>query len=80
MNKLVHCFTESINVSPDQVTDELAYQSVPGWDSIGHMALVACIEETFGVTLDTDDIISMNSVARAREILEKLGVGTSAAD
>jgi acyl carrier protein len=52
----------------------LAYQSIPEWDSVGHMALVAEIENTFNVTLDTDDIIGMSDVAKALEILQKHGV------
>ena len=79
MNKLANCFVEAFGVTPEQVTDDLAYQSIPGWDSIGHMVLVAHIEDTFAVTLDTDDIISMETVARAREILQKVGVRIDAA-
>jgi acyl carrier protein len=53
---------------------KLAYQSIPQWDSVAHMALVAEIENTFNVTLDTDDIIGMSDVSKAVEILRKHGV------
>ena len=74
MQKLVDCFVQTFAIERDQVTPELAYQSISPWDSVGHMALVAEIENTFNVTLDTDDIIGMSSVARAVEILGKHGV------
>jgi hypothetical protein len=32
------------------------------------------MEDNYGVLLDTDDIIDMSSVAKAREILAKYGV------
>ena len=35
------------------------------------MALVAAIEGTFNVMLDTDDIIALSSVAKAKEILAR---------
>lgn len=74
MTKLVECFVQTFAIERNQVTPKLAYQSIPQWDSVGHMALVAEIENTFNVTLDTDDIIGMSDVAKAVEILNKHGV------
>ena len=42
--------------------------------SVAHMGLIAQLEDCYGVLLDTDDIIDMSSVAKAREILAKYGV------
>lgn len=61
-----------------RITDDLAYQSVPEWDSTGHMAVVAFLENEFHVMLDTDEIIAMSTVAKAREILQAHDVGFSA--
>jgi acyl carrier protein len=44
------------------------------WDSVGHMALVAELEERFGIELDTDDIVEMTSYAASVEILRRMGV------
>jgi len=49
------------------------------WDSVGHMALVAALEGAFDIMLDTDDILGLSSVARAREILMRYGVVFDAA-
>ncbi|NKD77972.1 acyl carrier protein [Haematospirillum sp. H1815] len=53
---------------------ELAYQGVPQWDSIGHMALMAALEEAFGIELDVDDIIDFSSYKGGVEILRKYDV------
>jgi acyl carrier protein len=74
MNKLIDCFVRTFGIERERVTLKLAYQSIPEWDSVAHMALVAEIEDTFNVTLDTDDIIGMSDVAKALEILQKHGV------
>jgi len=74
MNKLIDCFVQTFAIERGEVASALAYQSIPQWDSVGHMALVAEIENTFNVTLDTDDIIGMSDVAKAVEILRKHGV------
>ena len=43
------------------------------------MALVAAIEGEFNLMLDTDDILALSSVAKAREILARYGVSFDAA-
>lgn len=72
--KLYQNFSVALNISVDQVSDELAYQSIPEWDSITHMILISQLEDDFGVSIDTDDVIDMSSVAKAQEILTKYGV------
>ena len=78
-DKLRECFSRSLGIPAERVTDELAYNSLKEWDSVGHMALVADIEGAFDVMFDTDDILGMSSVAKAREILQKYGVRFDAA-
>lgn len=72
--KLIATFAETLEIERTQVVDELTYNSIKQWDSVAHMALVAALEETFDIMLDTDDIIDMSSVAKARDILGKYGV------
>jgi len=54
------------------VTEDLQYGN-PGWDSVAHMALVAAIERTFDVMIDTKDVIGLSSFSKAKEILAKYG-------
>lgn len=72
--KLQKIFAESLNISTSLVTDELTYNSIPEWDSVAHMALIAEIEEAFDIMLDTDDVLDMSSFAKAKEILVKYEV------
>ncbi|MCC2615110.1 acyl carrier protein [Aestuariibacter halophilus] len=71
---LYQVFADSLAIPLEQVNDELTYNTIPQWDSTAHMVLVAELENHFKVMLDTDDIIDMSSVAKAREILAKHGV------
>ncbi len=77
--KLRDAFQRTLGISPAQIRDDLTYNSIPEWDSVGHMALVAALETAFDVMLDTNDILDLSSVARAREILGKYGVRFDAA-
>ena len=45
--------------------------SVSVWDSVGHMGLIAAMEETFDLTLETDDIIDFSSYENGKLILNK---------
>jgi len=72
--KLKDAFAKALGVEPDVVKDTLQYNSIPEWDSVAHLALIAELEETFDIMFDTDDIINLSSPLKARGILEKYGV------
>ncbi|AXB03707.1 acyl carrier protein [Aeromonas caviae] len=74
MMQLEQIFSDALGIELEQVSDALSYQGIPQWDSVAHMGLIAQLEDHYGVLLDTDDIIDMSSVAKAREILTKYGV------
>lgn len=74
MMQLEQIFSDALGIELEQVSDALSYQGIPQWDSVAHMGLIAQLEDHYGVLLDTDDIIDMSSVTKAREILAKYGV------
>lgn len=73
-DKLYQAFSEALSIEVSRVTPELTYNTISEWDSTAHMILIAEIEGVFDVMLDTDDIIDMSSVAKAKEILQKYQV------
>lgn len=72
--KLKEVFVGALGIDESQVTDELTYNSIPEWDSVAHMALVAEIDDMFDTMLDTDDVLDLSSFAKAKEILAKYDV------
>lgn len=76
MTRLEALFSNALGLDIEKIHDELAYNSVPEWDSVAHMGLIAQLEDAYDVLLDTDDIIDMSSVAKARVILAKYGVNS----
>jgi acyl carrier protein len=67
-------FAETLGIAPSLVSDALAYNSIKEWDSIAHMALITALEDNYGIMIETEDVIDMSSVAKARQILAKYGV------
>jgi acyl carrier protein len=72
--KLVAAFADALMIDKGAVVDSLEYQSIPEWDSISHMVLITELEDTFDISIDTDDVIDMSSVAKAKEIIAKNGI------
>lgn len=72
--KLTQAFCDALGISVSKVSDELAYNTIKQWDSTAHMVLIAELEKVFHVLLDTDDVIDLSSVGKAKAILEKYGV------
>jgi acyl carrier protein len=67
-------FIDSFSITPDQLNDKLVYQSVQQWDSIGHMGMIAALEEAFDIMMETDDIIDFGSYEKGIEMLAKYNV------
>ena len=70
LEKYNNAFIESLEVSQDQLAG-LEYQAIPAWDSVGHMSLIAALEDAFDIMMDTDDIIDFSSYEKGKEILTK---------
>lgn len=47
---------------------------VPNWDSIGHMNLVASLEQEFQVQFEVDEIMEMSSPQKILDILKARGL------
>lgn len=69
--ELKKIFIQSLSIDKKNFSENIKYNSVPQWDSIGHMTLVAAIEEKFKITIDTDDIVDFSSFKKGIEILKK---------
>ena len=69
--KLKNIFKESLSISDEKINDNLKYNEIEEWDSIGHTTLMSAIEEEFKITLETDDIIDFSSFKKGIEILKR---------
>jgi acyl carrier protein len=73
LEKYSKAFVEAFSVDESQLAG-LAYQAVPAWDSVGHMGLMAMLEERFDIMLETEDIIDFSSFEKGKVILKKYAV------
>ncbi|MBG6245348.1 acyl carrier protein [Candidatus Symbiopectobacterium sp. 'North America'] len=72
--KYKSAFVTTFDIENENGIEELKYQSIEAWDSVGHMGLIAALEDDFGIMLDTDDIVDLSSFQKGIEILKKYNV------
>ena len=70
LDKYKKIFTETFDIG-NSVLEDLEYNKIIEWDSIGHMTLVAAIEEQFKITMETDDLIDLSSYKKGKQILSE---------
>ena len=70
-HKYQDIFIKSLSINSNKFNENIKYNEIPEWDSIGHMTLMSGLEEGFGITMDTDDIVDFSSFKKGIEILKK---------
>ncbi len=70
IDKYNKSFEETFSITSDKL-ENLKYNDIPEWDSIGHMTLMSSLEEVFNVSLETDDIVDFSSYKVGLKILDK---------
>ena len=76
IEKYNNAFMETFEIT-EEVLQGLKYQDITAWDSVGHMSLIAALEEAFDIMMDTDDIIDFSSYEKGKEILAKDDYGVA---
>lgn len=66
-------FMDTFGVEMENVPT-LKYQSISDWDSVGHMGLIAALEDAFNIMMETEDIIEFSGYEKGKELLKKYGV------
>ena len=64
-------FIQSLSINKDKFNNEIKYNDIPEWDSIGHMTLISDLEDKFKITFETDDVVDFSSYKKGKEILKK---------
>jgi acyl carrier protein len=73
IDKYNQVFIDSFDVSSDELQG-LTYQSIDNWDSVGHMGMIASLEDEFDVILEMDDIVDFSSYEIGKQLLTKYGI------
>jgi len=67
-------FIETFSIDESVLNEDLSYNTIPSWDSVGHMTMIADLEDIFEINMEMDDIIDFSSYNKGFELLAKYGI------
>ena len=70
LTKVQQAFHDAFDVDSKSISIDTTPDDMPGWDSVGHLALASSLESAFGVSFDVDDLMEMENVREIVRILE----------
>lgn len=74
MDELGRLVAKALRMKGAPPSEDFDFRGTVEWDSLGHMELVAAIEERWNVTLTSEEIIGMRTMAGIRKMLRAHGV------
>lgn len=74
LKKYNEIFCEVFEANENELNSNFNFSGVPRWDSLAHMELIAQLEDTFGIMLETEDITHFGGYENGKKILAKYGV------
>ncbi len=74
LEKYNKIFMDCFSLTEADLNSELKYQGIPAWDSVGHVGLIAQLEDAFDIMFETEDIIDFNSYEKGKELLAKYDI------
>lgn len=67
-------FMDSFNLKQEDLDQNVSYGSITEWDSVGHMGMIAELEDIFSIEFETDDIVDFSDFKKGISILKKYGI------
>ena len=63
---------EALEVDVEKITDDLAINGIPEWNSIGNLAIINALEDKLDISFPIDDLFELTSVEGIVEEIAKL--------
>ena len=74
VDRVTKLFAGVLGVNEESLNDSSSPTTVPQWDSLAAMHLVAEVEDVFNVELSTRDIMKMQSIGIVKSVLIEKGI------
>ena len=74
VDPLISIFSDGLGLDPDALSESTSPDNTSDWDSLAAITLVELIEAEFDVRLGARDIMKMQTIGLAREVLKGKGV------
>ena len=74
VDPLISIFSDGLGVDPEALSESTSPDNTSEWDSLAAITLVELIEAAFDVRLGAREIMKMQTIGLAREVLKGKGV------
>jgi acyl carrier protein len=71
---LVRLMAKALRLPPAEVSDDTSQESTGNWNSVRHLLLVTQIEDSFRISLTTQEVIGLKSVVDIKRTLRTHGI------
>ena len=65
-------FSQVFSIPASRVTDQLSWNDLEQWDSLGHIRLIDALREQFNIEIPADQALEMESVREIKRIVSLL--------
>ena len=69
--KIRNAFVSAFAIDPSTFSLDFTPDEVRGWDSLGHLRLVAALQEQFQTEFEVDEVMQMEDVRKIIEVISK---------
>ena len=74
LEKYNDIFAQVFGAKAEELGENYTKETVPAWDSVHQLNIIALLEETFDLMLDPEDIMACTGYNAGKEILAKNGI------
>jgi acyl carrier protein len=72
IKEFIELFKATLELDPDEeITLDTELKTIPEYDSVGIMAIIAMVDEKFGKTISFNDFQSFTTVKSLKDFIEK---------
>ncbi|KIF81400.1 acyl carrier protein [Noviherbaspirillum autotrophicum] len=71
--KVCEAFQSAFGTDPGAIRENSEPGDIPGWDSLGHVRLVAELEQVFGTSFEVDEVMEMEDISAILRLLAAKG-------
>jgi acyl carrier protein len=74
IKKLEQIISAHLGIPPEQLSDDISYETESDWDSITHLQMISDIENAFNFSFEIEEITCLETIGNIKEsVLKKVG-------
>ncbi len=73
--ELKQVLLKQLNLDDFDFTDATTADTVPGWDSLAHVGILAAVEQAFGLRFRTLEVLRLKNVGELQALIDKKKAG-----